>query len=423
MKAALLTPFLHHLPLHPSSYLAYGTAILKTRYDIDVIDLNADIYFKNRADLTKTLSRLSTKPVVVDTLDLYPLYHRLLNDVKKEIIKIPWHTYQKIFITTPSWFVTIPTEDILKTSKLIKKAAPTVELFFFSNSLGSWTDEKKLAENNIHILHLNDLFKLKPVNTPVDFDALPTPQYENRKNYIFDLLPFRLKHGCIWGKCRFCSLAKGWNAGYKERSAKKAYQEIQALITKHNPQMLVCRDNSINGANLIEFCNLFEHFKKPWVAMGRADLSNSEIIALQKAGCRFIYFGLESGSDRVLNDFNKGIRSKQISEFIKTLHDRGIMPAPSCIVGAPDENRDDFEKTKHFILEHQKYLDIINVYPLRQTPGSDFTTMKIKANRQTQNRLNEMIEEFVTAGLRVFVGEQSAEYVLLKKVYPGPANY
>jgi predicted peroxiredoxin len=49
--------------------------------------------------------------------------------------------------------------------------------------------------------------------------------------------------------------------------------------------------------------------------------------------------------------------------------------------------------------------------------------MKIKATRQTQNRLKEMIEEFVTAGLRVFVGEQSAEYVLFKKIYPGPANY
>ncbi len=422
MKAALITPFLHHLPLHPSSYLGYGAAILKKRYEVDVIDLNAEAYIRDKADLNKTLSRLSDRPVVVDALDIYPLYLRRLNDAKKAITKIPWHQFQQIFITTPSWFVTIPTEDILKTSKLIKTAAPAVDQFFFGNSLGSWTDERKLKENNIHILHLNDLFELNPVNAPVNFDGLPTPLYQNRKNYIFDLLPFRLKHGCIWGKCRFCSLAKGWNAGYKERSAKKAYQEIQALINRYNPRMLVCRDNSINGSNLIEFCNLIEGIKKPWVAMGRADLSDSEIVALQKAGCRFIYFGLESGSDRVLKGINKGIGSKQISEFIRMLHDCNVMPAPSLFVGSPEETEDDFKKTKDFILNHQKYLNFINLYPLRLTPGSDFTMMKKTANPQTENRLNEMINEFASAGLNVCVGEQSAEFVLFEKIYPGLAN-
>jgi radical SAM superfamily enzyme YgiQ (UPF0313 family) len=215
-------------------------------------------------------------------------------------------------------------------------------------------------------------------------------------------------------------LAKGWNSGYRERSAKKALHEIEALIDQYDPQMLVCRDNSINGNNLLEFCAGFEKFDKPWAAMGRANLSNNEIKALQRAGCRFIYFGLESGSDRVLNNINKGIRSKQISEFIRALHEHSIMPAPSLFVGAPDETEDDFKKTKQFILDHQQYLNIINLYPLRLTPGSDFTIMQKKPNRQTEKRLNELIEEFVKAGLKVCVGEQSAEYALFKKVYPSP---
>lgn len=420
MKAALITPFLHHLPFHPSAYMGYGAAILGEKYQIDIIDLNAEIYFKNKADLKKALSHISSKPAVVDRMDLYPLYLRSLNDLETDIKKISWQKYQKVFITTPSWFVTIPTEDILQLSKLVKTASPNVEVYFFGNSLGSWTDEKKLEENNIHIIHLNDLFKLNPVNEPVNYDSLPTPQYKDREKYIFDLLPFRLKHGCIWGKCRFCSLAKGWNSGYRERSAKKALQEIEALIDQYDPQMLVCRDNSINGNNLLEFCNGFEKFNKPWVAMGRADLSIKEIKALQRAGCKFIYFGLESGSDRILNKINKGIRSKQISTFIRTLHEHSIMPAPSLFVGAPDETEDDFKKTKQFILDHQQYLSIVNLYPLRLTPGSDFTIMQKKPNRHTEKRLYELMEEFVEAGLKVCVGEQSAEYSLFKKVYPLP---
>ena len=112
------------------------------------------------------------------------------------------------------------------------------------------------------------------------------------------MLPFRLKHGCNWGQCRFCSLARGWNAGYLERSPEKVIQELEALIDRYDPKMFVCRDNSLNGGNLLDFCNAFKEFRKPWAGMARADLSVREIQALKRSGCRFVYFGLESGSDR-----------------------------------------------------------------------------------------------------------------------------
>jgi radical SAM superfamily enzyme YgiQ (UPF0313 family) len=150
--------------------------------------------------------------------------------------------------------------------------------------------------------------------------------------------------------------------------------------------------------------------------MGRADLSTPEIMTLQKAGCQLIYFGLESGSDQVLNGINKGIESQQISEFIRTLYEYGIMPAPSVFVGSPDETEEDFKETMRFILNHQKYLNFINLYPLRLTPGSDFTIENKKAGQHTENRLNEMVDEFASAGLHVCVGEQCAEYVLFHKV-------
>jgi radical SAM superfamily enzyme YgiQ (UPF0313 family) len=289
--------------------------------------------------------------------------------------------------------------------------------------LGSWTDEKKLLEHNIQIRHLNDLFKVNPCNEPVNYDFLPTPVYEDRQKYIFDILPFRLKHGCNWGKCKFCSLAKGWNSGYLERSANKVVEEIEGLIDKYNPKMLVCRDNSINGKNLLEFCAYFEKFKKPWIGMARADLSNKEIEALQKAGCRLIYFGLESGSDRVLSEVNKGIGSKQMSDFVKELHNRSIVPAPSLFVGSPGETEDDFEKTIQFILDHKNYLDIINLYPLRMTPASEYTLSKKESNRNTLNRLKKLIWVCEDTGIKVCIGEQSAEYVLFKKVYPSHVNY
>jgi hypothetical protein len=423
MKAALVTPFIGHLPLHPGSYLGYGAAVLQSKYDLDIIDINADIYFRNKQRLIQTFLAIEENDIVSDEIYFQPFYSELLPSVTEQYASIAWQKYQSVFITIPTWFVTVPTEDILKLCSEIKRASPDITVYFFGNSLGSWTDENRLKDNDIRMTHLNDLFKMNPVNEPVDFDGLPTPLFKNRKKYIFDLLPFRLKHGCIWGQCRFCSLAKGWNSGYRERAAKKAIQEVEALINQYGPRMLVCRDNSINGNNLLEFCAGLENFHIPWVAMSRANLSKKEVAALGNSGCRFLYFGLESGSDRVLDQMNKGIHSEQMSRFIRTLADNGIMPAPSLFVGSPAETEEDFAQTVQFILDHQNYLDVVNLYPLMLTPASDFFKWQKKSHRQMLIRLNTLIRICRDCGLTVCLGEQSAEYVLCKKVYPGDANY
>jgi hypothetical protein len=419
MKAALVTPFLSHLPLHPGSYLGYGAGILKGHCETDVFDLNAGIYFKNQARLMEILSDMDRAEVVIDQLLLDPFYCQLSGDVEQEAKPIPWSDYQEIFITPPSWFVTVSTKEILRLHRLIKDASPETRVSFFGNSLGTWTDQSKLKIHNIHIRHLNDLLEKNPVNKPVDFDALPTPIYASRDKYLFDMLAFRLKHGCNWGQCRFCSLARGWNAGYLERSPEKVIQELEALIDQYDPKMFVCRDNSLNGGNLLDFCNAFKEFNKPWAGMARADLSVREIQALKRSGCRFVYFGLESGSDRVLREMKKGIDSAQMSRFVKALYDHGIMPAPSVFVGSPGETEKDFKKTTDFILDHADYLDVINAYPLMPSPASDFTRTGQGPHADTFFRLQELIRVCRDSGLKVCVGEQSAEYVLFKKVYPG----
>ncbi len=419
MKAALITPFLPHLPLHPSSYFGYGAAILCKRFDLDIFDLNAQIYSNNSASLQETLLDIEAQKVVVDRLDLRFLFYHLQNSVKKELTRISWSNYEKIFITTPSWFATVSTESILNLANHIRNESAHCKIYFFGNSLGTWTDESEVLAHHIKICNLNDLFKTDHSAAPIKYDALPTPVYKARENYLFNMLPFRLKHGCLWGQCRFCSLAKGWNSGYLERSVKRVIDEMAELIDQYHPDMLVCRDNSINGKNLIDFCTAFGKFRKPWMGMARADLSIKEIELCQRSGCKFLYFGLESGSNRVLRNMDKGIDARQMSRFIRELFDHDILPAPSLIVGAPDETEEDFEKTVQFILDHKKYLSIINLYPLRMTPGSEYTLTKKESNTDTQRRLKKMIWVCEDAGIKVCIGEQSAEYVLFKSVYPG----
>jgi radical SAM superfamily enzyme YgiQ (UPF0313 family) len=168
---------------------------------------------------------------------------------------------------------------------------------------------------------------------------------------------------------------------------------------------------------LIEFCGYFERFNKPWCGQSRADLSGKKIQALWRAGCRGIFFGLESGSDRTLRAMNKGITSKQISDFIKRLHSTGILPAPSLFIGGPGEARADFDETIRFLVDHRRYFEFVNVYPFMATPGSDFASQKMKLDKNAPLRLFKFIQTCEDLGLKVCRGEQTIEYTLFKWVH------
>ncbi len=423
MKAALVTPVLRHLPLYPGFHLGYGAAVLEKRFELDVLDLNAEIYYRNRDRFKELLSHLDRKGVINDHLDLDPFYHELLKETDNLYAEVPWRRYACVFVTIPSWFVNVPTTSILRLAHAVRSEAPSIKVFFFGNSLGTWTDENELKNNDIQIVHLNALLEPDSNPHPVDFDALPTPLYTDRKKYMFDILPFRLKHGCPWGRCGFCSLAKGWNTGYMERSSARVVEEIEEMNTRYDPAMFVCNDNSITGNNLLEVCRRLEGLGKPWGAMSRADLTEEEIAALRKAGCVVLYFGLESGSDRVLKEINKGVTSDEISVFIRNLSGADIMPAPSVFVGAPGERKEDFEQTVRFVTDHKDCFDTINLYPLSMTPSSHFTTTDRETHRDVLARLFYLMSICAQLGMKVCVGEQSGEYAVGRAAHPCGAIY
>lgn len=416
MKAALITPCLSHLPFHPSCFMGYGAAVLAQRYDLDVIDLNAELHFKNGGKLKPILDLMDKRRNVSDAINLQPFYDEVESDIDRHYAAIPWQNYHLVYVTPPSWFPMVAAGEVLRLSRAVKRASPETGIFFFGNSLASWTNESELRKNGVQPVHLNDLFAKDARAKPVRYDSLPAPVYEQRDKYMFDLLPFALKHGCAWGQCRFCSLSKGWNSGYLARSAKAAIKELELLIDRYDPNVLVCRDHSINGKNLIEFCGYLEGIDKPWCGQSRADLSDKKIKALRKAGCTEIYFGLESGSDRTLSAMNKGITSKQMSDFIKRLHSNGILPAPSLIIGAPGEEREDFEKTIQFLADHTRYLYAVNVYPFMATPASEFSSQKKQPDKTAAIRMFRFIQACEDLGLKVILGEQSIEYFLFKRI-------
>jgi len=77
-----------------------------------------------------------------------------------------------------------------------------------------------------------------------------------------------------------------------------------------------------------------------WTCLGRVDMVTPQVLdEMARAGCWQIWFGLESGSDEILEKIKKGISTKQIKEAVIACKKAGIQPCGSFIVGSPGETK------------------------------------------------------------------------------------
>jgi radical SAM superfamily enzyme YgiQ (UPF0313 family) len=86
-----------------------------------------------------------------------------------------------------------------------------------------------------------------------------------------------------------------------------------------------------------------------WVCDTRADLLSKDLLVKMKsAGCKTIWFGVESGSPRVIDIINKGISKEQTLKAFKLCREAGIQVACSFMIGIPGETVKDMEESLRF---------------------------------------------------------------------------
>jgi anaerobic magnesium-protoporphyrin IX monomethyl ester cyclase len=226
-----------------------------------------------------------------------------------------------------------------------------------------------------------------------DLDALPFPAWD-----LIDITPYRamwLKssgyfslnmattRGCPF-KCNWCAKPIYGNR-YNSRSPENVVQELKILQSAFQfDHIWFCDD--IFGlkpgwvhafANLVEKEQLQFGFK----IQARADLLLQEdyIKDLARAGCRTIWMGAESGSQKILDAMDKGITVEQIYRATTLLKKHGIHPGFFIQFGYPGETKEDIAQTIRMICHLMPYEIGISVsYPL---PGTVFYE-RVKAELQ-----------------------------------------
>lgn len=157
--------------------------------------------------------------------------------------------------------------------------------------------------------------------------------------------------GCPFS-CHYCYHLFG-RSNYRFRSAQNVIDEIELLVDRYGVDFIGFVDDNmmVSEKRLLEFCDLMERKKFPitWGCHGRVTSAKPEILQrMAEVSCVWIGYGIESGSQKILDAMNKMARVEQAREAIINTRKAGIYPNTTLIFGYPGESLETIQETINF---------------------------------------------------------------------------
>jgi radical SAM superfamily enzyme YgiQ (UPF0313 family) len=157
--------------------------------------------------------------------------------------------------------------------------------------------------------------------------------------------------GCPFA-CNYCYHLFG-RSEYRLRSPQNVVDEIEILVKTYAVDFIGFVDDNMMVSEiwLLEFCDLMEEkgFPITWGCHGRVPSAKPEILQrMAEVGCVWIGYGIESGSQKMLDAMNKKATVAQARQAIINTRKAGIYPNTTFIFGYPGESLETIQETIDF---------------------------------------------------------------------------
>jgi radical SAM superfamily enzyme YgiQ (UPF0313 family) len=227
----------------------------------------------------------------------------------------------------------------------------------------------------------------RTVNTPSrglikDLDTIPYPYRD-----LIDVEDYRQvwkkRHGTFFSSiitargcpysCTWCARDLSFGRKYRYRSIEDVIGEIRELKDKYQVEALRFVDDilTVHKKRSIELFTAMieEDVRIPFECLTRVDRVDEELLTLmKKAGLQLIYYGVESGSQRILNSMNKQIKVSDSYEASRLMKKLNLLQSWFLMLGYPPENLKDIKKTLKMVRElNPDKFGVSIAYPLPKT--------------------------------------------------------
>jgi anaerobic magnesium-protoporphyrin IX monomethyl ester cyclase len=201
----------------------------------------------------------------------------------------------------------------------------------------------------------------QPEEQRYNLSTLPFPDYSD-----FDFSKYKfpngalleISRGCI-AKCTFCEETHFWK--YRQRTALSTINEVEHMYYEHGTNVFWFIDSLVNG-NLNELRAFVKGVAEKgldihWTGYCRCDgRMDAEFYRdLKAGGCEVLNYGIESGSQPVLDLMDKKVTVEEMEANFRDGHAAGIQAMTNWIVGFPNEGPKELEDTFTFLWRMRNY--------------------------------------------------------------------
>ncbi len=231
--------------------------------------------------------------------------------------------------------------------------------------------------------------------------------------------------GCPYN-CLYCKpmVDKLFGNKARKRSAKNVAEEIQSIEKNYSHLFkgkirLWFKDDTLTLCGVEWFREFKEHLqsrniKVEWGCHTRVDNVNYELLKLMKeSGLTHISFGVESGSQKILNYYRKGTTIEQAVKAFQYCKDLKIQTFAYFMIGAPIETREDLEMTYNLIKKIKP--DGLDVYTTMPYPGNDLYEQVKENNLVTSKEKIDYWSKHSMMKLQFLTDQDLEEY--RRKIY------
>lgn len=332
----------------PSLGLLYLAGMLeKWKLNVNVVDM-FDMSFKN----TEIIVR-KEKPDIVGITSLTDTRFSALT-VAKLIKKIDKKIITVLGGSHPTFFP----EQILRYYPEIDYIVLGEGEYTFLELVKGLSEKKDLRNiSGIAFRENNSIIITSPREMVKNLDELPFPahhfiQWERYTPSGVDSQDWKAsgrKYGvmstsrsCPYN-CIFCSVIAFWGRQYRCRTPQSVVDEIEILYKQFGVDLIGFNDDifTIRMDRVIEICKeiIKRKIKIQWSCGARVNFVSKDMLMwMKRSGCNDIYFGVESGSEKILKNVRKNTSIDQIIDAFKLCKEVGITAGMGILIGNPGEN-------------------------------------------------------------------------------------
>ena len=214
-----------------------------------------------------------------------------------------------------------------------------------------------------------------------NLDALPFPARHLVDNSIYRRpdngkvqAVIKVARGCPF-HCFFCLATPVSGAKVRTRSPENIVAELKECVEKYNIKNFLFWSDifNFNREWTLELCQkiIESGLKITWSSNTRADTMDEEMARMMyKSGCRLVSIGVESGSQKMLDNIGKKITLDDIRNTVKILKKNKIKIYNYFVIGLPWETEETVEETIKFAIELDS--NFISFYTATPLPGTKY---------------------------------------------------